>query len=313
MQRSPSTVKVTAAAAAVSAALVVAVYEGRVLLAGDTDNAEMRRGDGGEGVLDRAVVKAPDVTALDLLSSRIRQQAEEIRDLRAALAEYEGGTGRAAQGKAVEGFAVNERATDEGSEAKAKRCAASHTAEEIDPDCSFFDPDPLTLQEMARCAALRVDAPAFLNSESEVDPYMLSDKFGLDEDAAFLALDEVRVFREDYVQGLKAIYLDLGGNPEALTELNPPALQQAIVENLDEDEFEAAARRRAEDLAGLSRTAGLPENPLADRYVALVYGVGDDFEAALATAVGPTKARELRAAKHGWEGERLATSGHCLE
>jgi hypothetical protein len=156
--------------------------------------------------------------------------------------------------------------------------------------CSFVDLHQETLDEIARCGTFRSDVPIFEMAQFDVTD---AEKGPLREAARAYALR------------LKATVIEIGkqlGTPYAdndTVDENMNRIERFIQDRTDYPSmtlWKQIARERAGWLPKQPPDTGPPE----ERYWRLLASIGDDFEAALAAALGPRRAHELRLDNNGW-------------
>lgn len=313
--------------AAVAVGVTVTVYEGSVVLADDSGTVEVKAGQraatdaaGSPRLLsdpeDEAsdeVQEAPDgdieagLTPV-ALRSQVRRQAEALERMRASnrdqrdLIENLKHQIEELGGKPVE---------EAGGVVQAERCAHAGRNE---PGCSFVDPSPETLSEMAKCGAVRVDTPSFLYEpelpSSFGDDWSSQAGLGPQEQEAVEASADA--FRERHVAKLRELYVEAGGEPELAQDVSAAALLGLLSSMFGPDEVAEVHRRISRERAGLeSPPADQAALPLTERYVRTVIGAGNELERAIADAVGPERAAALRRLGDGWPGGTSTYSHDC--
>jgi hypothetical protein len=298
--------------AALAAAVVVTVYEGGVVLADGHGSVEV--GPGERGIADgtgrpsrtNRIDDASSARAEGQLAARVQDQARELERLRTRDAEQLDQISRLREEVEALGGTVDE----EDPIVRAKRC---HRAMRGEEGCSFVDPDEETLLEMARCGTVKVDQPAFL--ESDV-PSQLSvataEALGLSSAEEEVLLETARRFRQQYTETLRQLYVEAGGNAALIDDLPPRAIDGMLRTMLDRTELEVAHRLISNERAGLAEPpTDATASSLAERYARHMLDVGNRFESALAETLGPDRAHELRRAEDGWPGGTSVYSGSC--
>ncbi|MEM7159439.1 MAG: FecR domain-containing protein [Myxococcota bacterium] len=295
--------------AALATAVVVTVYEGRVALADDsasvTVDAGQRAGAGpghaphrldSESASGRG--DSPDAAVAKLRADK-NEQDRQLKQARQDLA------------KLADGATEADAEVEAGEAPDPIECAHDSRL----PGCSFVDPDPETLREMARCAMVRVDTPSFLldrDREPRLPPPAV---LGLSEQQGQALRDRVMQYRNGYHQQLRDMYVEAGGgSPESAAELPIRALAAVTTDLLDADSMEDERRRVAKERAGLVEPpANLGELSLSQRWVRHVLEVGNGFEAAMAEVTGPETAHAFRLHGDGWPGGKQSYSGKCID
>ena len=110
------------------------------------------------------------------------------------------------------------------------------------------------------------------------------------------------------------MFLELGGSEELAAEISPETLVSSIIDQLDPELQGVVQRRIAEERAGLREPPATLEGlPIEERLFRLQSDKGNAFERHVAEALGPERARALRARNDGWPGSTSVSSGDCIE
>lgn len=325
-------IKAGAAGAALASALVVTVYEGSVVLANDHGSVAVQAGEAGTARAVSAPVRSSaDDTAqaqgvdpaeddpsarpasatvageplahlnrqardLERMRSTNNEQAERIRVLEAQVESLGGSI---------------ERNSPEAIAARAKHCAQQSRG----GDCPFLEPSQQTLLEMAKCATVKVDAPSFLDDRDPPQVAGLAKRLGMKDAAEIDKLQAVAdAHYEAYNAQLRAMYLELGGSEEVAADASADTLFSAIADQLDPELQSTVQRRIAQERAGLVEPPATLEGlSVEERLFRLQSDKGNVFEQRVAEALGPERARELRARDDGWPGSTSVSSSDCIE
>ncbi len=282
--------------AAVSAAVLVTVYEGKVLLANEHGQTPIGAGDravAGAGysptLLDHnvpAATTAPSVGGGDLpmlsreeLLHRDEMQRAELDKLRARVQQLEVEEGKA------------------GKEGKAG-----------DAKPPFFSPSKDELAQLAKECKLKWDMPS-IGMQPQVWGPKRAEEYGLNE-AERLEVNRVSADVNTHViADLRAFYLEVTGDKVGAESLTPNALEDEIRAKSRERDVQEAFARIARERAGLQAPpVDLKSLPAVERMQRLLSGLGDAYEKELGTALGADRAHELRVKYDGW-GSR-SQSGH---
>ncbi len=300
-----------AAGAVVATAIVLTVHEGSVTLASEGDAIEVQAGQRAQAQAGRAPGLMPQTAPSDAAAhpqalARLRAENEALR-----------AAARDAQAAAPDAAAdPDPQATDP--MAAVRRCANSMGLE----GCNSFEPEPEVLAERARCGTLAMDTPGFLFREGYDLEDDLAELVDL-SDAEREVIGEVNErFATEHAAALSQLVEqhDLAQGKAARAQLlqdTPPwatirALSSVIEGATREDGSEARAAV-ARQLAGLEPApSDLGGLSMAQHYVQLQAGLGDAYERALAQALSPARARELRVADNGWSSKTLY-GGECPE
>jgi hypothetical protein len=287
--------------AAITATVLVTVYEGRVLLANEKGKTEVKAGErataGSGGAPGPAVAAGaaasatkvdvplpappPDNATREELLARDRAQREELAKLRAQVATL---------------------SSDSDTGKRHHR----------DGDTSYFAPTKDELLEMAKNCTVKFDIPPIGGNSHDIISTEDMDKLNIttDEKAALdRTLDDLHA---KLVAQLRALYVELTGNAAMAEELAPLALEQEISEkSTDADRF-AWTTLISRERAGLAQPpANLAARPPVERMYRLLTSYGDQVEQAFANVVGADRAHGIRAANNGWGSQYR--SGGCRD
>lgn len=296
---------------ALGAALMLTVHEGSVVFANDHGQIEVEAGERASATADGP--PRHDEPQVEVAVRSGSGEADTVASLRARIAADQR---RIAQ---LESEAAKTPGSSPEPESRAEQIRACANAVGR-PGCSLVDPDPEVLQEMARCGSIKVDAPSFLTRRTD-EGFAPSDELkelvGLTEEEVEAITAVNQEFAKKHVVGLQQIVADLnGGEMPFIPEAAPPwAVIPSFTGAMDASipqEMAAGFRRTiAEERAGQATPPSSLEGvkPL-ERYERLRANVGDDYEAALAGALGADRAHELRVAGDGWSSGTLF-GGSC--
>ncbi|MEM6993131.1 MAG: FecR domain-containing protein [Myxococcota bacterium] len=322
--RQRSGLKAATLGAALAGAVVVTVYEGGVVLANDRGEVALQPGqrasiaaetaprrlaaDDGADVV--AAAAEPEATDGDGAVAQIRRQERALERARAE---------QLAQEKQIE--ALRKQVTSLGGEPgklspaevkmRARKCAVQGRG----GDCPFMDPDADTLREMARCGAVKVDFPGFLdNVESpEVGSYARS--LGLTNPQEIEGLQAAAdAHYTEFNERLRAIFVQLGGDAEMSGDTSAATMKSFIADQVDRELMAEIQRRVAEERAGLREPpADLSQVSIEEQAFRLQAGLGNEFEAHLGEHLGEARAHELRRIKDGWPGSTSVNTLDCID
>jgi hypothetical protein len=272
-----------AVGAAVSAVVMVTVYEGRVLLANEKGRTELRAGEhataasgaapgpavSGAATASPASGAAPAAATPAELVQREATQRAEIAKLRARLAELEG-----------HGTAFFEEPVPPG------------------PAPWHLHPSHDELVEMAKECKIRFDMPSMAATEPFAIPPQARAAAGLSDGEATAAEQAVAEAMARTQAQIRAIYVEVTGNSAAAEELSFDSMIREIEEKSGDEG--AAKRQLSAERAGLAAVpATLADRSPGERLLRVLSGTGDDVERAVAGAIGPDRAHALRGAD-GW-------------
>jgi hypothetical protein len=285
-----------AAGAAISATVLVTVYEGKVILANERgqtwlaagQQASVRAGEPPSEARDNAQSAAAAAARADLsappgqatreeLLARDRAQQVELERLKSRVAELEshGAAGARADNKPR----------------------------------PFYDPSPDELKKLADDCKLKWDAPSLSQRSNGVDSRATSE-LGLSEQER---ADIIRIntdFKTRVIAQLRALYLEATGDKDGAAELTADAMVHDLYERSREDDLKTAFALISRERAGLAAPGESSTAPAVERMQRLLVSLGDSYEHDLGAAIGPDRARQLRDLNGGW-GNRNSSSFGC--
>jgi hypothetical protein len=288
--------------AVAASAVLVTVYEGKVLLANEHGQTAIAAGEqaaaGGDGAPAKVTVAdarpaaavapalpggpAAAATREELLA-RDQQQRTEIEKLRARVRDLEGPRG--------------------GDEAAGRRAGG-------DAKAPFFAPSKDELQALAKECKLKWDTPPI-----GVQPWTWGQKRaeenGLSE-AERLEMNRINAeTNARVVAELRALYLEVTGDKTGADNLTPNALEEEIRAKSRERDLQEAFARISRERAGLQPAPADPKSlPPVEWMQRLLSNLGDQYERDLGAAIGPDRAHDLRTKNDGW-GSRSQSSHGC--
>jgi hypothetical protein len=284
--------------AGVTAAALVTVYEGRVLLANEKGKTEVKAGQqarlepgaapaapsvatrDGEPAATAANAPAlsgpPDNATREELLLRDRAQRAELGRLRAQVAALEQGKGRPRGGP------------------RSNRKWLDLTKED--------------LLELAKDCSVQYDLPPFGPPPFVIPPRVAADA-GLTEAERAAANQAIAEMQSKLSAQLRALYIEVTGNSAGADELSPQAMENEIAQKSSQSGNAAVSQAISMERAGLAQPpANLASRPAAERMIRFLAAFGDAVEQRLAMVVGPEKAHALRAAGDGWP-MKVASAG----
>lgn len=281
-----------AAGAALSAVVLVAVYEGRVKVKNAHGEIDVGPGESVQLGADRApgptgpddrIARTPgpgpgqdavavdgppaaDVTR-DQLLARDAKHRDQLAALNARI--------RALEQEREAGPRVVKRGPGEGD---LDRKMHGFTAEEW--------------EDMASRCEIRFDLPP-LGVETRAIGKRALEEAGLNAEQGEQIAAVVKAVGDAHVKELRALYIEATGDTAGAETLNPHAMATEILQKSGDD---GAARRRVglERAGKLQPPADPATSPIAERYFRLVLHTGDLLESELAKIVGPEVAKQLR-------------------
>lgn len=259
------------AGAALASAVVVTVYEGKVLAESKTAKTELAAGTRATLAPDNPLIVAaaavtatadPATATREQLIARTTSQAAQIAQLERRLAEVEG--------------------------PKAGDVDDDRPAADIGR--AWHDPSPETLKDWVGKCKIRFDHPNVdrFTPLSSVDKTPLEPK----ELAAYnAALGEVQKRWKDLV---RALYIEATGDVAGAETLSTDSMRAEIEEKSSDDDG-LVLQKLARERAGLQQPpADLSKTSPYERMMRARVKLGDDTEQALARRLGPARAAEIR-------------------
>jgi hypothetical protein len=329
MPQKSNNLRAGALGAAFASALVVTVYEGGVVLANDEGSVDVHAGQAARATGDRAPVRFdpddPDHALADAAKTpgksktkrgelagdpmahiqrqardldRIRQekddQAARIRELEEQVVALGGST---------------DPKSPEGKKARARRCATQSRGS----GCPFLEPDQETLDEMARCATVKIDSLGFTDNPDPPQADVIAERLGITDPSEREKVHEAALAQYDsHTEQLRAMYLELGGEEATAEDASGKTLQSFIFDQLDPETMGDIQRQIAEERAGQREApANVGALSIEERVARLMAENGNEFERLVADRVGKERARELRRRQDGWPGSTSVHSGDC--
>jgi ferric-dicitrate binding protein FerR (iron transport regulator) len=302
MKPSKPSVVSAAVGAALSAVVIVTVYEGRVLLASDGGEVAIAAGESATAragaapaLIDQPAHPAvPDAISLAPPPTDISHADFLARD----------------EGQRAEIARLRDRIA--GLETPAAAAADAHRQGDDDDDDWVDDPSPETLAAWAKECRVRLDFPPVFDSEPMQVPPNMAARFDLREEERVVANRLFAGFHERFQEEVRALYVEATGDVDGAATLSLQAMSGEIEDKSAPGEAVRVRQRLARERAGLAPApTSLVKTSPYERYFRLLAALGDDFEAALAAELGPARARELRAVNGGW-GMRMSMAG-CPE
>lgn len=288
------------AGAALATAVVVTVYEGKVVVASPSGSAQVRAGERvtltpdrppvlGSGAPAQAVAiaelpaAAPNASREELLArdetlrQQVAQLSKRVHQLQAVAMPGPGPGGGPGGGK----------------------------------QDSWLDKTPEQLLEFARECRVQLDLPPVMRGAApKLDPETAT---ALELSTAQVS-DVNQVFQTlgaDWGKQVRALYVEATGDGSGADSLSPQAMGQELQEKAAPGEPDALQRRIAEERAGMvpaPAQAQVAKASAFERYFRALTSLGDDAERAMAVVLGGEKAHKLRARNGGWP-VRMALAG----
>lgn len=190
---------------------------------------------------------------------------------------------------------------------EAKRCARTGG----DATCSFLDPSPDELREMARCGTVKIDYPDGLLSDG---PFKLNESLARAASVDASERERIEKATEEFRAGLKQqlvpILREFGVDDEAIATATLKEAVETIQAREVLDQLYAARRELARGRAGLA-SVGAPRSP-TERFEHIFVTLGDTYLSSLARTLGAERAADLRSVGDGW-GASIIASVPCDE
>jgi hypothetical protein len=102
--------------------------------------------------------------------------------------------------------------------------------------------------------------------------------------------------RNQYVEELRALYLEVVGDSASAATLSPMGLRYEIIAKSRSTDYVDGVRRILQEWAGGPSPADPASAPAVERLLRLQIAVGDEFARRLGESVGPERARKMAAA-----------------
>ncbi|MCW5808138.1 MAG: FecR domain-containing protein [Deltaproteobacteria bacterium] len=287
MQNKKQMVLSGAVGAAIAAAVVITVYEGRVVAETKHAKTEIAAGTratiGADGTAvamarEAGAAGADGAATKEELLARTQAQRTEIAQLRTKVEELE------------------------------KRSSAGggrQPLEHPDDGLIWHDPSPETLKEWAKECMVRVDQPS-LERFNPLKPGSRNDR-GLEAseiEPYNAAMTEMAKQLKDVIRGL---YVETTGDTVGAETLSADAMRREIEEKSNREELGVILQKLSAERAGLQPLpADLGKTSTIERFMRFYLTLGDAAEAALAKRLGVERAKAIRGS--AWE-SRSSMSG----
>jgi hypothetical protein len=273
--------------AALGAAVVVTVYEGRVLLAKGRSEVALEAGQRGQ-----------------LTAGGVPQRLAADLPTPAGAATPAGGHSRPNVPRFDETESLRARIAEQDKELAQLRAPAAVAKKISEEKRRYLDPTKEELLARAERCELAFDTPPFSGYDAKG-----AQKLGLSEAEREVMNEVLREMKEQVITELRQLYLEMSGDAQMSERLSPPALESEMFARSPEGAGGRARAQIARERAGLvPPAADLSRTPVLERMLRLKTSVGDQFERKLAERFGPERARALRAREDGWSG-KMVNSG----
>lgn len=281
------------AGAAMATAVLVTVYEGKVILANEKGQTTLAAGEQarvarGEAPSPASDAKSADHAALasapaegitrEELLKRDQLQRAELEKLRSRVHVLEasgGSPGSAAAGK--------------------KESFSSLSKDE--------------LQAMAKDCKLKWDQPGIGAKPETMGDEQARDLGLTDQERAEVNRVNAELNQRVTAQ-LRQLYVEVTGDKAGSEILAPGALEQEIMEKSSEKDAKQAFYNISHERAGMQPAPGSVDGaPAVERMMRLLTSLGDQYERELGKAIGPDLAHRMRADRGGWSSRSTSSMG----
>lgn len=293
-----------AAGALVASAVVVTVYEGKVVVHRGEATAQVFAGQQARAEPDGsvAIVEAQRQKALPAPPPSAAEPAQAAAS-REQLIERE----RAARQQLA---GLQERVSFLEKEAAALRARAGddepHGPADLPPNSKFHDFTAAELQAMAENCEVRADLPPLDGPTWKLSPEQGARLHLADDEQARVSA-AVNKVRDQTIAKLRALYAEASGDAAGAAALAPSTLGTQILQKAPAADTALARARIARERAGLEPP---PQDPgagtIAERYFRLVMSVGDSLQRELEPALGAQQAGRVR---DRVDGSRMTING----
>jgi hypothetical protein len=269
--------------AALGAAVVVSVYEGRVLLAKGRDQVAL-----GPGEIGELTASGPPERR-DLPEENARREGPPRAADRASVPRFE------------ENQALRTRIAEQEKELAELRAASPVARKVADSKKRFLDPGREELLARAERCELAYDTPPS-NGFRERDVQVM----GLAESEREVMNEAMKEVKAQVFADMRALYVEMSGDSATADRIAPGSMESEIFERAPEGARVRARQQLSREKAGLvPPPADLARTPVAERTMRLMMTIGDRYEQEVARRLGPERARALRAKQDGWSGKTI--------
>jgi hypothetical protein len=285
--------------AVTATALLVTVYEGRVLLANEHGQTTLAAGEQASvrgGGAPGAARSAPDVATQQKAAQALDSNAPGVGVSREELLARD-------QSQRAELARLQARVHD------LETGASAGGGGQKKDDRPFFDPSKDELQALAKECRLKWDAPSIGLQPQTMGPKRASEVGLSDQERAELnrvnADENQRVLAQ-----LRILYIEVTGDRAGADSLTPEALENEIMAKSPDGVVQQVFQKLSHERAGLQAPPAdaTGESP-AERMMRMMTTLGDDLEQRLGATIGPDRARQLRSEGAGWGGRHQSSYG----
>jgi ferric-dicitrate binding protein FerR (iron transport regulator) len=300
MRPSKQTLTGAAVGAAVSATVLLTVYEGSVLFANDGGNTQIIAGQQAvatSGSMPR-IVTGDDTSAVPAAPELAPPADDVSRD--ELLARDEAQRARIAR---------IEQQLAEAQRAPTARKVVRRRGPGGPDDGDWLDPTQEQLAQFAKDCRVRIDAPAVFGPHAPAISPERAQEAGLTEQERVAMNKTIEAFRDAVLEEIRQLYIEATGDADGAEALSLEAMKGELRDKSAPGEAARVRRAIAEERAGLRPKPQSTEGMTPyERYFRLLSGSGDEFEAALGGVIGPERARALREEGGGF-GMRMDMGG----
>lgn len=298
MKPSRASVLGAAAGAVIATAAVVTVYEGKVIVASPSGQAEVKAGEkvtldgtppfpstvGGPALVVAMPSEPSPTITRDELLVRDKAQRDQIAALTGRLRQLEGAIGAG-------GGVVRKKHPGDG---------------EIE---DWMNPTKDELLAMAKECAVKIDVPPLVRGENMTIRPETAESLGLSAEEVAQANQAFLDLKSSWLLRVRGWYIEATGDHQGADQLSAHAMAEEIQDKATPGEPAALQKRISQERAGLvAPPANLSRTSPFDRYFRAHADLGNEAERMLAEKIGAEKAHKIRAENGGW-GMRMAMAG----
>lgn len=285
--------------AAITATVLVTVYEGKVSLANPQGKVSLSAGSRAEASAQNAPRAVDDTTASTATNAAPSAPPGGF----GTLSRDELVTQAEAQRNEIVG--LHRQMTKLRSELDSANASLEGQAKENRRGFSL-EPTPQELAEMAKTCTLKWDAPP-LGSE----PFNLGPKRGDLSQEERNAVNKAMAEQHDEVtRELRALYVEVTGDRAHADAAAADALTMELQEKSTRVDVQLAYQKLALERAGqLAPPANNVGQSAIERALRIVTGLGDRTERTIAQVIGADRARNLRKRNNGWDSRSVSSNG----
>ncbi len=285
--------------AALTAAVLVTVFEGKVSLANPRGDVALVAGDRGSASADRAP-QITDVGAAPTVTSATTP------DSLAGLAPAE--LARRAQEQRTEIIGLHDQLRRLRADLESAQAKSQGNRERKRPEFAL-EPSKEELAELAKTCTLQWDTP-----EMGLEPGKIGPK---EQQQAGLSATEVQAINkaqadlhEQTARELRALYVEITGDRAHADAMTSVSLMVELNEKSSPADVQLAYQRLAQERAGqLAPPATTVGTTAIERAMRIVTSLGDRNERAIASVIGEQRAKDLRRRNNGFGSVHVSSNG----